>query len=191
MCAQSVPRLCIVSGPSSAGKSAFIHSPRAAALTGLGPDTRVLGPKRFRVKRALKQDVILHYNLTRPAQRAIKRGVAGGPYTFDRDTRLLEALAMPAERSAVILVVDRETLIERVRRRQVGGPGRREPYDRDFFLNLYERLDLDRLYEAWRGELRRRAIPYLEIDACDEAFALIEGGGDAPSRFSEPALAEA
>ena len=163
------PTLWLVSGPTSAGKTRLINSPRIRELTGLGEDAPVLHPNDLTRKLRLSRDTVLHYNLLRPAQRSVQKG--GQPvHDFGIDRKLGQALALDAERRALILVASKAKLTERSGQRIENEPGSGNDYGRTKWLDLYERVDLDELYGAWRDELRRLQIPWVELDSESQSF---------------------
>lgn len=173
---QRSPKLWIVSGPTSAGKSRLLSSPRAGQLTSLEPGAPVLFPPKLGKLPELSRDSYLHYNLLRPAQIAAKEGDAvAGATDFGTDPRWRQILDLSADRRAVILVAGRETLMNRSRGRTLNEPDRKRRYKPSKWLALYEQVDLDDIYRAWREELARQRIPYVEVDAEAESFPVLGG----------------
>ena len=189
--------LWIISGPSSAGKSTFLASPRCREITELGPEAQILfgfslnGPSA----QPLEGDLFLHYNLLRPAsqfarqRRHAQRSLAGrvrgwlgfrargaweqtqeAAAKFRADPAWAEAVALPGPKRAVVLVASRDRILERVRSRRQIEPHLAEAYDPDEWLALYDSLDLPRLYRAWYQELRSLGIEPLLLDSHDAAF---------------------
>ena len=129
----------IVSGPSSAGKSHFLDSPRAAELTGLARATRVWFPKQIGPgSPPAGEDAFVHYNILRPFQRT------GRP----RD----------------VVVADRETLVARVKERADVEADDPHAYRPQKWLRIYEAIDLGAVYREWRAELARHGITYVKVD---------------------------
>ena len=156
----------IVSGPSSAGKSFFLESPRARELTGLPPSTRVWFPKEIGpgAPRA-DEDAFVHYNILRPFQRTPRPAdVAVGPRLFEGDKQWRSICALPGEKKAVIVMADRATLLARVAARAEIESGDGHAYSPEKWLRIYRAIDLGAVYRAWRAELARRGIPYVEAD---------------------------
>lgn len=156
----------IVSGPSSAGKSHFLDSPRAAELTGLPPRTRVWFPKEIGPGAPpAGEDAFIHYNILRPFQRAGRpRDVEIGPHLFEGDKQWRAILALPGEKKAVIVVAERETLVKRVKERAGVEADDRHAYSPQKWLRVYEAIDLGAVYREWRAELMRQGIQYVKVD---------------------------
>jgi hypothetical protein len=156
----------IVSGPSSAGKSRFLESPRAAQVTGLPPGTRVWFPKEIGPGAPPKgEDAFVHYNILRPFQRAERPGdVAVGPRLFTGDEKWRAILALPGAKKAVVVVADRETLVRRVRERKAVETDDPHAYGQERWLRIYEAVDLAAVWREWRAELTRNGIAFVEVD---------------------------
>jgi SAM-dependent methyltransferase len=178
----------IISGPTSAGKSTFMASERAAELTGLPAETPVVFPSAHSAE--LDQhsgtDVYFHYNLLRTIQanvRQVARSMMGGveldPTAFDQDMAWTDLLKLPAPKSAVVLVASKQTLFARIRQRSIveepnlTGRGTKI-YSNDKWVNRLEGVDLLALYKAWCRELRDNDIPYVLLDSNDEGYPVIQ-----------------
>ena len=194
--------LWIVSGPSSAGKSTFLASSRCREITGLGDDAPVRLPNANGIDTGDLSDCFVHYNLLRPAHRFLRLGGAGKPprraflarllrrgaahpddaafaqasVDFRDDPAWQAVLAAPSAKRAVLLVAGRERIIERVRARREIEPARgaekSNVYRSEFWLALYERIDLPRLYRAWCEELTACGIDCVLIDSNDLEYRL-------------------
>ncbi len=194
--------LWIVSGPSSAGKSTFLASPRCREITGLGNDAPVRLPNANGIDAGELNGSLVHYNLLRPAHRFLRLAGAGGPprraflarllrrgaahaddaafaqasVDFRGDPAWRAVLDAPLAKKAVVLVAGRERIIERVRARReiepAQGAEKSNVYRSEFWLALYERIDLPRLYRAWCDELTACGIDSAFIDSNDLEFRL-------------------
>jgi len=166
--------LWIVSGPSSAGKTHLISSPRLSELTSLERSAPVLFPAKLPDEITLESDSYLHYNLLRPAQQAVNadRDPAEA-LDFSGDEAWAKVLATDAEVKALILVADIDTLKERSGGRDFNEPDGALAYKRDKWLALYDRVDLDALYSAWRAELDSHGFPYVEVDSTEAGFPVL------------------
>lgn len=187
----------IVSGPSSAGKSTFLASPRCREITGLASGAPVRLPTAQGLDLAGLGDGFVHYNLLRPARRflretgepglfarLLRRGAAresdaafsAACVDFRSDPAWRAVLADPAPRKAVVLVADAECILARVRTRREIEPGERgkgaNVYPRASWRALYARTDLPRLYRAWCAELAACGIDCVLIDSNDLEFRL-------------------
>jgi 2-polyprenyl-3-methyl-5-hydroxy-6-metoxy-1,4-benzoquinol methylase len=163
----ALPVLWIVSGPSSAGKSTLISSPRIREITSASPGAAMLLPSDVAGETALTGDAYLHFNILRPADRLMQFS-EGADDDFEGDPEWRAARALPARRRALILRASKEVLVGRVRDRVAMEQG--DPYPSEHWLELYEHVDLDAVYSAWRQELERAGIPWIELDAEAEGF---------------------
>ena len=162
----------IVSGPSSAGKSTFLESPRAKALTGLTTETaRVWFPKEIGPGSPPPgEDAFIHYNILRPFQRSPRpQDIVMGPRLYEDEKQWRAILALPGEKRAVVIVTPRAQLIARVKARGEVEKGDPHAYGSAKWLRLYNAISTDAVYRAWREELRRRGISFVEIDGGDGA----------------------
>ena len=156
----------IVGGPTSAGKSFFLGSPHAEEVTGLPRGTRVLFPRHLGPPAPPPdQDAYVHYNILRPFQRQDRpQDVAIGPRMFEGDAQWRAVLAIPADKKAVVVVTDRETLVRRVKARRSVETGDPHEYGIARWLRIYEAVDVEAVYDAWRAELAWRGIASVEVD---------------------------
>lgn len=78
-------------------------------------------------------------------------------------------------KKAIVLLADRERILARVRERRVGEQAQvkqnSKSYDPRNWLQLYEKLDLERLYRDWYAELDSCGIDYIVVDSNDEQFS--------------------
>jgi hypothetical protein len=163
----------IVAGPSCAGKSTFLSSPRAGALTGLPPDTQVTNPAGL-FRRALDDDAYFHYQMLRPLKFALKKGSSPDTATYANDRRWKWALEIEAHRHCLLLIVDTATLLERVELKwRPDAPGGEHRKKAEFWRAVYPQLDLDRAYEAFRTELAAHDVDWVEIDATRSDFPVL------------------
>jgi hypothetical protein len=168
-------KLWVISGPSSAGKTHLLSSPRVHDVTGLDESAPVLFPAKLEDELLLERSSYLHYNLLRPAQQAVNAGRdPGRAPDFASDEAWAKVLACEADVQALILVADKATLMGRSGARDTNEPGGPKVYKRDKWLSLYERVDLDALYAAWRAELDARGFPYIELDSTQPDFPQLE-----------------
>jgi hypothetical protein len=155
--------LWIISGPTSAGKSTFIASPRAFALTGLPPECPVLWPSMtLQLSDMRMRDAFFHYNILRsvapkhwPAELAGQcvEAVTLEAIRFDRDRRWIELLDSHVEKKAIVLVAGKQTLVQRIEQRSINEEpdlsGREaKDYPTTLWLRLMEQVDLPALYAA-------------------------------------------
>jgi len=174
----------IISGPTNAGKSTFIRSPQCSSLTGLPVDAPVIFPfASARLLTTRDQGSLYHYNILRTADIQRRRAPRGAPISsmpdfyadFDQDLKWREVVSVPTAKAAIVLVIDRATLLERAARRQI--VERRAttdsdelPYQREYWLDLFARIDLTRLYQAWCAELERHEIDWLLLDSRGDSY---------------------
>ena len=157
--------ICIVSGPTSAGRTTILESPRAPEITGVPRGTRVWFPKQIGPGSPPPgQDALIDYNILRPFQRTPRpQDVVFGPELFAGDKQWRAILALPGEKRAVIVVADRATLVARVKARVDPETGDPNAYGVAKWVRLYNTISVDAVYRAWRDELKRRGIPYVEV----------------------------
>jgi hypothetical protein len=156
----------IVGGPSSAGKSTFIDSPRSAQVTGLPRGTPVYFPKDVGPGTPPPgQDCFIHYNFLRPFYRVER------PAEVPVDARLFadepfwrRIVALPGEKRVVVVVADRATLLGRVKGRAQVEAGDGHEYDGRRWVRIYEAIDVAAVYRVWREELVRLGLPFVEVD---------------------------
>lgn len=174
----------IISGPTNAGKSTFIRSPTCFALTGLPVDAPVIFP--FASTRLPTPDdpgALYHYNILRTADTQHPRGrgdalLAPMPDSyvdFDQDPKWRELVSVPTAKAAIVLVVDRRTLLERAAKRQIiecskATGGVDVPYPNEHWLDLLACIDLTRVYQAWCAELQRHDIGWVLLDSRGDSY---------------------
>jgi hypothetical protein len=167
------PTMWIVAGPSCAGKSTLLSSSRAAALTGLPPDTQVTNPAGL-YGRALDDDAYFHYQMLRPLKFALKKGSSPDTATYARDRKWSWALEVDAHRHCLLLVVDTATLLERVETKWLPDAASSTHRKKaEFWRAVYPQLDLDRAYDAFRTELAAHDVGWIEIDAARSDFPVL------------------
>jgi len=173
--AEPARTLWVISGPSSAGKTHLLDSERLREITSLDPDAPILFPAKLEDEISLERDSYLHYNLLRPAQQAVNadRDPAEA-LDFGQDEAWAKVLAADANVRAIVLVADAETLRNRSGGRDFNEPDGARAYKRDKWLSLYERVDLEVLYRAWRAELDARGFPFVELDSTQPDFPELE-----------------
>lgn len=195
--------LWIISGPSSVGKSTFLESPRCREVTGLPSDAPVLFAFESGIGSRDLNDTLFHYNLLRPATRFRRRQAVAakswkgrlhrflrGSASIERETAALRSAAIafrqdpawqaitgqPVQKKAVVLIADRDRILERVQHRReierAMPEGASNSYKSEEWLWIYERLDLPELYRAWCAELKAAGIEYVTIDSNDPQFRL-------------------
>jgi hypothetical protein len=167
------PTLWIVSGPSSAGKTTFLASARCAGLTGLASDAPVIRPSKIadRAHTVLTRDAYLHYNISRPALRGANKGFdPDALLDYGHDPAWREIAELRVRKRAILLVVDRATLMRRVEARETRETWDQRRYRGEKWIRLFATVDLEAIYAAWRAELEQSAIPYFELDATRPRF---------------------
>ncbi len=193
--------LWIISGPSSAGKSRFLLSPRCQEITGLPPGTPVVWPLTSQaLDGPLRGDLFYHYDVLRPLTlrsnrkpkgliwalsaglrlagiRSHTRTAAGLP-AFEADPKWKDLTHRDMEKKAVVLVAKKETILRRMRERKIIERKELNQWDgMDYpvghFLQLLRPVDLAALYQAWCRELERQDIPYLLIDSTGDAYPIL------------------
>jgi SAM-dependent methyltransferase len=182
----------IISGPTSAGKSTFIMSPRCPELTGLGPGTPIVWASASRdLDGIASADVLLHYNILRQSE--LKRlnrsrdrssiedvgdsNLSG--FKFDRHAAWINVATSPHPKKAVVLVASKQTLSQRMdqvrpKERPEFRRGRTRNYSHQKWPSLVETVDLAALYRDWLQELRNNSISYLLVDSNTDAYPIIE-----------------
>jgi hypothetical protein len=181
----------IISGPTAAGKSTFITSPRCAELTGLAPGTPVVWPTNVSDLDGLgSTDALVHYNILRrievnrinrrSEQSSVKNARDGklSGFDFDRHRPWIKVAKSPQPKKAVVLVASKQTLSQRMGQiRPKEKPelrGETRNYSHQKWLSLVEMVDLTALYREWLQELRNRSIPYVLVDSNTNTYPIIE-----------------
>jgi hypothetical protein len=156
----------IVSGPTSAGKSTFVASRRCEQMTALPSSTRVWFPKEIAPGSPPPgADALIHYNILRPFQKAEDpRAVKVDARLFDADPKWHAIIDLPAKKRAVVVVASKGKLVERVKARAHVEAGEPHEYGVEKWLRVYEAIDLDAVYAAWRAELARHGISAVNVD---------------------------
>lgn len=169
--------ICIVSGPSCAGKSSLLQGAQRQTVTGVAAAMPTRFPSQWeRDPDLLAGDCFVHYNLLRPASAAsaAETGKAQSPgFAEDPAWRMLGAL--DATMQAVVLVASRATLASRMAGRQriedpalLPGAG---AYPSAYWLSVLGGVDLASLYASWCRELRRCGIPYRLVSSETPGYA--------------------
>jgi 2-polyprenyl-3-methyl-5-hydroxy-6-metoxy-1,4-benzoquinol methylase len=101
-----------------------------------------------------------------------------GPIDFDQDVAWADVVDRDVAKKAVVLVANKQTLIERIRqRKRIEDPELRGREAKDYpaqkWLKVIEEVDLVDLYQAWCEELRKRDIPYLLVMSTDARYPAI------------------
>jgi SAM-dependent methyltransferase len=204
--------LWIISGPASVGKSNFIISPRCAEITGLPTGTPVVWPatqNRLDEFDDPAPEAFYHYNILRPLHVKRRYEQRGAPKAgsairsasdFGHELRWADLNERPIPKKALVLVASKQLILERVRQRRNHEPsalrakqeGPDDSYDVAWWLGFLEEVNLTDLYQAWCRELRDRGIPYVLVDATDDAYSVIEDEdrlpaivGDSVSTYSK------
>ncbi|MBM4310317.1 MAG: ATP-binding protein [Deltaproteobacteria bacterium] len=193
----------IISGPSSAGKSHFITSGAAAAVTGLQGDIATLFPDEAKGCNEKPDTFFLHYNILRPLSiiRAERAGAHGGIlsklaclfsrwreprntiswphmlnlWQYKRDAALDALLRTEPLIKAIVLVADRQTILDRIRQRETVEPflqrnRRAARYPGRYWTSVYNAVDLPEIYRRWCDYLRCNAIEYKHIHSAHDRF---------------------
>lgn len=180
--------LWIISGATSVGKSTFIMSPRCAEITGISNGPIVFAANPFGLDKWGTSDLLYHYNILRPMALLHENS----PHTFmemkpfqvsasdfEKDEPWCDLKSRDIVRKAIVLIANRQTILQRARQRQIIESRilmsqDEMHYPNQFWLDLIERIDLLTLYRAWCCELRNHKIPYLLIDSTDSTYPVLE-----------------
>ncbi len=175
--------ICIVSGPSSAGKSAILTNSKCLAeLTDLSPSSPVVFPASMSNAPAVfKKDCFFHYNILRYADYLNRHPLRKfSSYTkFVSDSSWKKILTLSYPKKAIVMVVPRSVLLHRIPLRKQVEPKKLKgnssvSYPNSYWMNLLERVDLEKLYLAWCVELENKGIPYTLIDSSNESYLIIK-----------------
>lgn len=157
--------ICIISGPSCAGKSTLLQSQQVQSITGFPDSTPVQFPSTLanNVLRK-KQSCFLHYNTLRVA----RDGLGDSAFDFSADLDWQRALAMKTDKTALVMVATRSTLERRMlARKRIEPTGLRDcasnRYNGLRWLKVLESVDLNSVYLKWCLELEQSEIPYTLI----------------------------
>jgi 2-polyprenyl-3-methyl-5-hydroxy-6-metoxy-1,4-benzoquinol methylase len=169
-------------------------SPRCAEITELPTGTPVVWPAtqdRLDEFDGPAPDAFYHYNILRPLHLKRRYEQQGAPkagyriksaYDFEHEPRWVRLNKRLIPKRAVVLVASKQLIMERVRQRRTFEPsalrvkqeGPEDSYNVARWLGFLEEVDLTTLYQAWCRELRDRGIPYMLVDASDDAYSIIE-----------------
>ena len=188
----------LISGPSSAGKSTFLQSKACERLTGIAPrDADIVFPFTWENKRPLSHNTLFHYNimrtcsLTHPPQ-SDAAALKVNPFDSDNAFRDLTTVGVNCI-TAILLVCDRQTLLDRASRRQFVEqyliPGTAPvAYNQDYWTRLYHLVDLGSIYAQWREMLKQHSIPYIMVDSTKPDFPMLHDAlaDTLPNAISQP-----
>ena len=181
------PKLHVVSGPSSAGKSHFIQRIRKPNEETLFPN--MLGD----ITLDYNCSYLLHYNLFRPYSAArrlskpthlvkspfaylkLRQSLESGQ-PFNTDLSLKQLIGFNAEIHVTILVVPLQILVDRISRRktlEVLRPNQRGEYKQDKFMEIIEKINLAQLYLQWVRFLEFNDMNYEFIQSTDDSYTKI------------------
>lgn len=175
--------LCIVSGPSSVGKSTFLESPRCEEITGLPPQTPVIWPNTHaRIDELRETDLLYHYNFLREIDRKLRseqNKATTSNIVFGQDPPWKNLNNRETPKKAIVLVASKQTILQRLGIRTTIETSKAanlptNKYPSEYWQRLLEGEDLAAIYQAWCGELESRAIPYQIVDATDSTYPILE-----------------
>lgn len=194
----------IICGPSSVGKSTFIESGKAGIFAGLPANTPTIFPVELEKDLdCSNSNYFFHYNILRPltvlrdapvtnniffklktafiprARIEKRRDVVKRFLLYEDDISWSKLLSIDCEKKAIILVSSREEIIERVKRRttvenKTFTKTNQGKYSSSFWLDIYNRIHLEDVYEIWQRELDRCDIPYIYIDTSNENYHVVD-----------------
>ena len=100
------------------------------------------------------------------------------------DIPLSDPLTVKEKKKAIVLITSKEVLRKRVKNREIieSGVGKFEDnsYPQDRWLDIYQKIDLEKLYASWINELEKRDIEYQLINSTTASFAEIKGRSAVP-----------
>ena len=188
--------LWIIAGPSSSGKSTFLDSPALTEITGLPSTTTALFARVGVAEQVDRlKDYYFHYNFLRFLEPALKNPGAteiwgitvpapgvGFDYALDTTWDQMASLAMP--KKAIVLVISRSLLMERVAVRTVIEPrniqpGRTHSYPAAEWLEIYGRVDFVDAYRVYLTYLRSKDIDHVLLDSTTSAYSPLRDFGEA------------
>lgn len=139
--------MCIISGPSSVGKSFFIESGAVSKVSGFPEGTPTLFPYDADSCYAEPRDVYMHYNILRLAhilpkplkdtrknpmsmlyQWIFNQNIGGGSgcwrymrdsWLYTKDQELNNILKLNVKKQAIVLVSDKKTILNRIKKRRL------------------------------------------------------------------------
>lgn len=178
----------IISGPTCVGKSTFIKNKKYLDLTDLHPGTQVLFPKDlFKEHISINEDFILHYNFHRLFYDEMRKSTPIKRFLrflrilsedenlteklknveFSNDIHWRQILRFPAQKKAIVLLANANELKYRVSRRRVTKDKGKQiiSYDSKAWLEIYNQLDLFKIYSKWCNELTFHGIQYILLDS--------------------------
>ena len=160
--------ICIISGPTCSGKSAFLSNPKNFKWTGYPPSTPVVFPKKIlKQEFDLGDDFFIHYNILRYANQLWhadqfhqnSKDKSDSCINFASELTWNKVISFPYSKMAIILVAKRSVLLDRISCREVVEQSRPN-------LNI--------LYQAWCSELEKNKIPFTLLDSNNKSYSIIE-----------------
>ena len=181
--------ICIISGPTCSGKSAFLSNPKNFKWTGYPPSTPVVFPKKIlKQEFDLGDDFFIHYNILRYANQLWhadqfhqnSKDKSDSCINFASELTWNKVISFPYSKMAIILVAKRSVLLDRISCREVveqsrpnfNNPG--HPYPQHKWINILKSIDLNILYQAWCSELEKNKIPFTLLDSNNKSYSIIE-----------------
>lgn len=174
--------ICIISGPSCAGKSTFLKSSTLKLLTETVGSSPCLFPSDIMSysNNISRDNYYLHYNILRTASisdHSRINSVNSDPYAYSTDKAWDIVRKIPVRKSAVVLVTARSELIQRMSSRDSLEMMLRKlssyRYPKSYWLSILAQLDLNVLYTSWCNELKNHKIPFTLIDSSSPKYEIV------------------
>ena len=185
----------IVSGPSSVGKSTFIRSDVFLKLMGLNNTREILYPDTLVEKSdalSLSPDVVLHYNIIRPLRylyfgkrlpkdekktlRARKIATAAKLDQKFRKSYPIDSHIFEIDPAWLNVAKMKERKI--IEEKNMKSVLEQEEYPRDLWLDIYQKIDVEKLYLTWIKELERQKIDFRIFDSTSSSYEEIKHKSD-------------
>lgn len=95
-------------------------------------------------------------------------------WLYDCDTKWKHLREQSGDKSAIVIVVDFETLVSRTYQRSCIEKENRNAYPNRFWRDVYYKVDLADVYTRWLVELRTFNIDYTLIDGRQEEYRVLD-----------------
>lgn len=173
--------ICILSGPSCAGKSILLQSSQLGAFTGIALSNQLVFPADIVVSGCIPDsDCFVHYNTLRATDRVVRTGNIDrmDSDNFQTDGPWREICCKNADKFVIVLVASAAVLRDRMLSRRYIEPhlGATTPeaYSSEHWTRVLDSIDLLAHYKNWIKEICRNNIEYCLVNSMDTSYRVID-----------------